>query len=404
MQKKREDSLLFFSLLIIIVCNNVRAMDDLPRYSVPASPAAQNKKFKHISPPPPPTGPVISVCNPASSTTKKRRPMSGSGSFSTTNTKSVSKKKQLLQNTVSLLTPARRQRSASSPMDQNTESGLEPTRLRRISSYPQFFESSERILLLETQQNMTNIKLKKQKTITDLELKVMSKKTDLKLNEQKTMLKKTDLKLNKQENETTEIKKFLETMTSVVNEMTSELEEQKKNTTKIKKFLEKIMPILYTLGTLGVAMGVDHLFRFSLTEKRSRNVKKLHQAVVDVKELEMCSFFSTPLLFTPLHPLHRIINGYNEANSIAKENVINFTGETANAFGLRYLQKPVSKFITNRFKRSKYPFVKTARLKYSECPTVKTVLKHPLFRYATIRGLWRLERFVINRAISSQSN
>ena len=90
----------------------------------------------------------------------------------------------------------------------------------------------------------------------------------------------------------------------------------------------------------------------------------------------------------------KTINGYYKENHILNNSVINFVGETINAFVLRHWRKPIanqSKFITNR-------------LKHSENSIMKTVLKNPLFLYsarlATIRTLWRLEKFAINQAIS----
>lgn len=121
-----------------------------------------------------------------------------------------------------------------------------------------------------------------------------------------------------------------------------------------------------------------------------RHVELLHQSVRDTKELEILSFL------TAIHgdQYCRIINGYSEESSILKNSIINFMGETVNAFALRYFLKPIanqSKFITDRLKCRKNSFV-------------KTTLQNPLFIYSirlfTIRCLWRLEKFAINRATS----
>jgi len=139
-----------------------------------------------------------------------------------------------------------------------------------------------------------------------------------------------------------------------------------------------------TLGTLGIAVGTDYLLsRLPVTEKRDEHIETLQQSVRDIKELGYFSLFFEHLS----EKSHRAINGYYTKNNTLKNSVINFIGETTNAFVLRYLRKPI-----------------TSRLKNSKNPIVETVLKNPLFLYsarlATIRALWRLEKFVINQTIS----
>ena len=141
-----------------------------------------------------------------------------------------------------------------------------------------------------------------------------------------------------------------------------------------------------------IAKTTDYLLSY-LTKKKEREKNKyfelLGQSVEDTKELKILSLFPVILGGTP----YRIINGYNKTSNIPKENIINFIGETMNAFGLRYFQEPIankSKFITNR-------------LKDSNNPIVKAVLKSRclyLVRLTIIRSFWCLEKFTINQVFS----
>jgi len=251
-----------------------------------------------------------------------------------------------------------------------TTSQLEAQEIKTNSEFSKLNQQLEaQEIKTNSEFSKLNQQLETQETRTTSQLEAQEIKTNFgfsKLNQQ----------LEKQTAETTSQLEKLETATDLKSER-----QQKKETkgTKETEFLESIKPILYTLGTLGVAIGVKYLFCLSATEKRNGSVETLRQSMVDVKELEVCSLFSIPLLLIPFRPLHRVINGHNEVDNIAKNSIINFAGETANALALRYLHKLAAMFIANRLECSKYP-------------AVKTILESPFLRYSIIRILWCLEQ------------
>ena len=372
MQKKREDNLLFFSLLIIIVCNNIKAMDTTkPKWKAPPSPADAERK---------------SITSPA---TRKRRSSSGSHP---TDSPPLAPKDSKSGKT-------RPQKTANSPVDPSAESHPAIPILKRTESYPELFSPNKKHATMlrlmkkqfQTKMDVNNGQHKERVALIDETQKEYSEKHQESLN----LIDEAQKKITKEHQETQDLinetqEKGTKERQKILDSINKQNKKQNKITAKEAEFLKKIKPTFYTLGTLSVAMGIDHLLHLPVTEKRNEGVETLRQSVVDVKELEMYSLYFG-FLDTPLH---RVINGYNEVGNIAINSILNFAGETANAFALRYLRKPIanrSEFIINRLKHSKNSVVKTAYLKYSKYPIVKTVLKDPRFRYSVIRGLWRLE-------------